>query len=107
MTPPRKKNSSRMDTQQTNRYFHILATPLSLISKRNPANQENSLDIRPGSVLPSGRRSTDKSTLDLYDRWLSLSAREQQVTYFTCQGYKNHQIAFHMGISVRTVQSYL
>lgn len=29
------------------------------------------------------------------------------MTYLTCQGQKNHQIAFQMGVSVRTVQSYL
>jgi DNA-binding NarL/FixJ family response regulator len=45
--------------------------------------------------------------MDLYHRWLSLSTREKQVTYLTCQGHKNHQIAFQMGVSVRTVQSYL
>ena len=29
------------------------------------------------------------------------------MTYFTCLGYKNDQIAFQMGVSVGTVKSYL
>ncbi|HXD12029.1 MAG TPA: helix-turn-helix transcriptional regulator [Anaerolineales bacterium] len=45
--------------------------------------------------------------MELYDRWLSLSPREQDVTVLTCQGYKNQQIAFQMGVSITTVKSYL
>ena len=104
MPTPRKKNSSRTGPQQTNRYFHVLVSPLQLTSQRDPAAQEN-LNNRPGSA--AGRRSTDKDGFDLYDRWLKLSTREQQVTYLACQGYKNPQIAFHMGLSARTVKSYL
>ncbi len=44
---------------------------------------------------------------DLYDRWLSLSPREREVVYLACQGCKNDQIAFQMGITVGTVKSYL
>ena len=106
MGPPRKKNSSRTGTQQTNRYFHVLASPLRLVNKRNPADQENSHN-QSGNALAGGRRSTDKDILDLYDRWLNLSTRERQVTYLACKGYKNHQIAFQMGVSERTVKSYL
>ena len=107
MSIPRKKKPSRTDTQQTNRYFHVLATPLHLINRKETADQENSLDTRPRNSLTGGRRSTDMDSLDIYNRWLHLSTREQQVTYLACQGYKNHQIAFQMGISARTVKSYL
>jgi DNA-binding CsgD family transcriptional regulator len=71
-----------------------------LVNRKDPADQEN-------PTLPDGRRSSDRDLLDLYDRWLCLSPRERQVTYLTCQGYKNQQIAFEMGISVGTVKSYL
>lgn len=106
MADPRKKKSSRNGSQQTNRYFHVLASPLRLVNQRNPATQENpSTNNQPGHA--GGRRSTDKDAFELYDLWLSLSPREKQVTYLTCLGYKNEQIAFHMGVSVGTVKSYL
>jgi DNA-binding NarL/FixJ family response regulator len=106
MADPRKKKTSRTGPQQTNRFFHVLATPLRLVNTRNQANQESSNSNSEGT-LAGGRRSSDRDHLDLYDRWWSLSTRERQVTYLTCQGHKNHQIAFQMGVSVRTVQSYL
>lgn len=106
MADPRKKKSSRKGPQQTNRYFHVLVSPLRLVNRTDPVAQENSpSNNHPGNA--GGRRSTDKASFDLYDHWLELSPREQQVTYLTCLGYKNHQIAFHMGVSIRTVQSYL
>lgn len=106
MSIPRKKKPSRTDTQHTNRYFHVLASPLRLINTKKTANQENS-DNNLGNSPAGGRRSTDRDDFELYDRWLSLSAREQQVTYLACQGCKNEQIAFKMGLSTRTVKSYL
>ena len=106
MATPRRKKSSRVGPQQTNRYFHVLVSPLRLVNRRNPAIQENHLSTTsPGNA--GGRRSTDKDAFELYDRWLALSPRERQVTYFTCMGYKNEQIAFQMGVSVGTVKSYL
>jgi DNA-binding CsgD family transcriptional regulator len=102
MSTPRKKKPSRIGAPQTNRYFHVLATPLHLVNRRDPADQEN-----PKLPLPGGRRASDKDLLDLYDRWLWLSPRERQVTYLACQGHKIQQIAFEMGLTVATVKSYL
>ena len=102
MPTPRKKKPSRIGPQQTNRHFHVLATPLHLVNRTDPADQENRTNS-----LAAGRRSTDRDRFDLYDRWLSLSPRERHVTYLACQGCKNEQIAFQMGIKVGTVKSYL
>jgi len=108
MATPRRKKSSRIGLQQTNRYFHVLAPNLHLVNRKDSAAQEDhSSKVHPGNALRGGRRSTDRASFELYDRWLSLSARERQVTYFTCLGYKNDQIAFQMGVSVGTVKSYL
>lgn len=104
MSTPRKKKPSRIGSQQTNRYFHVLVSPLRLVKRKDPAAQENHPS---GNALTGGRRSTDKDLLDLHDRWLYLSPRERHVTYLTCMGYKNEQIAFQMGVSVGTVKSYL
>ena len=106
MATPRRKKSSRVGPQQTNRYFHVLVSPLRLVNRRNPAIQENhSSKTSPGNA--GGRRSTDKDSFELYDRWLALSAREQDVVALTCLGYKNQQIAFRLGLSVTTVKSYI
>jgi DNA-binding NarL/FixJ family response regulator len=105
MADPRKKKSSRNGSPQ-NRYFHVLVSPLRLVNRRDPAAQENPPSTtRPGNA--GGRRSTDRDSFELYDKWLALSPRERQVTYLTCLGYKNEQIAFQMGVSVGTVKSYL
>jgi DNA-binding NarL/FixJ family response regulator len=108
MATRRNKKPSRVGTQQTNRYFHVLAPTLRLVNRKDSAIQENQTsNAQHGNSLTGGRRSTDRASFELYDRWLSLSPREQDVTYLTCLGYKNHHIAFKMGVSVRTVQSYL
>ena len=106
MANPRKKKSSRTGPQQTNRLFHILATPLRLVNRKKPAAQEDySSKDSPGHA--DGRRSTDRAYFELHDRWQSLSIREQQVVALTCLGYKNQQIAFRLGLSVTTVKSYI
>lgn len=108
MSTPRKKKSSRIGSQQTNKYFHVLDTPLRLVKRTNPATQEKrSSDNRRASALPGGRRSTDKISFDLYNRWLSLSPREQDVTILVCKGLTNEQIALWLKLSVSTVKSYL
>jgi len=107
MPPLRKKKSLPTGTQQTNKYFHTLDNPLRLVDRKPSAIQEtNSSPHTPANSL-TGRRSNDGDLIGLYDRWLSLSPREQDVTFLTCMGYKNQQIAFQMGISVTTVKSYL
>ena len=107
MSTPRKKNRSRIGSQQTNKYFHILDNALRLIDRTNPDIQEQRFsNHKPANVL-TGRRSSDSDYMELYDRWLSLSPREQDVTVLTCKGYKNQQIAFQMGVSITTVKSYL
>ena len=106
MADPRKKKSSRNGSPQTNRYFHVLVSPLRLVNRTDPAAQEHpSSNTPPGNA--GGRRSTDRASFELYDRWLALSAREQDVVALTCLGYKNQQIAFHLGLSVTTVKSYI
>lgn len=108
MADPRKKKSSRKGPQQTNRYFHVLVSPLRLVNRTNPTAQENrSSKTSPASALPGGRRSTDKASFELYNRWLSLSPREQEVTILVCKGFTNEQIALWLKLSVSTVKSYL
>jgi DNA-binding NarL/FixJ family response regulator len=106
MADPRKKKSSRSGPPQTNRRFHILVSPLHLVKRTDPAAQEPPSSTNPPGHA-GGRRSTDRASFELYDRWLALSAREQDVVALTCLGYKNQQIAFRLGLSVTTVKSYV
>jgi len=105
MSFPRKSKSSRIGSERTNKYFHTLDT-LTLVYRTDQNIQETTSNDKHSNV-PNGRRSSDRVDLDLYDRWLSLSEREQDVTFLTCQGDKDQKIAFKMGVSVRTVRSYL
>jgi DNA-binding CsgD family transcriptional regulator len=108
MSTPRKKKPSRIGPQQTNKYSLTLDSPLHLINRRYPATQENhSSKTHSGNALSGGRRSTDKVSFDLYNRWLSLSPREQEVTILVCKGLTNEQIALWLKLSVSTVKSYL
>jgi RNA polymerase sigma factor (sigma-70 family) len=44
---------------------------------------------------------------DLWQRWQSLSAREQEVAALACLGYTNKQIALRLGVSAETVKTHL
>ena len=108
MSTPRKKKTSRIGPQQTNKYSLTLDSPLHLVNRTDPAAQDNhSSKTRPGNALSGGRRSTDSISFDLYNRWLSLSRREQDVTILVCKGLTNEQMALWLKLSVSTVKSYL
>ncbi len=44
---------------------------------------------------------------ELWQRWLELTPREQQVVALTCLGYTNRQIAAQLSISPETVKTHL
>ncbi len=44
---------------------------------------------------------------DLWQRWLSLSPREQDAAALACLGYTNRQIASRLGVSAETVKTHL
>ena len=50
------------------------------------------------------RRQTED---DLWQRWQSLSGREQEVAALACLGYTNKQIALRLGVSAETVKTHL
>jgi DNA-binding NarL/FixJ family response regulator len=107
MATPRKKKSSRVDQQQTNTYPYIQGTPLRLVRRTDPTTEENLSKTGLKSVLPDGRRSTDRFMGGLYTYWNSLSAREQDVTILVCRGLSDAEIASQLYISISTVKSYL
>ena len=106
MSDPQKKKNGRAGSQQTNKYSFTLGNLLKLVRRpSDSANQENRLPEDDPNLAVS--LPYDQNTDELYQSWLSLSSREQQVVALTCLGYKNQQIAFRLGLSVTTVKSYI
>ena len=71
----------------------------------NYITQENQYDFNLNSQtvsLPLNLKH-DK----LYQSWLMLSPREQDVTALTCLKYTNKQIAARLGLSIETIRTYL
>ena len=98
-----RKQNSREGSQRTNKYAYTLTNSLHLIRPSNSTGQDDQPSKSESAVSPSH----DKAIDELYQRWLFLSPREQDVVALTCLGYKNHQIGFRLGLSVATVKSYL
>jgi len=44
---------------------------------------------------------------DLWNRWQSLSPREQHVAALTCMGYTNGEIGAALGVSIPTVKTHI
>jgi DNA-binding CsgD family transcriptional regulator len=44
---------------------------------------------------------------DLWNRWQSLSPREQHVAALTCLGYTNGEIGARLGVSIPTVKTHI
>lgn len=106
MSGPQKKKDSRAGAQRTNKYAYTLENSLHLVRRpRTSASQENRSPKN--DPVDAASLSRAQSTDALYQQWLSLSAREQDVIAFTCLGYKNQQMAFRLGLSVATVKSYI
>lgn len=106
MSDPQKKKHSRAGSQRTNKYYYTLGNLLQLVQRPvDSANQENRLSEDDPNLAVS--LPHDNSIDELFQRWLDLSTREQQVIALTCLGYKNQQIAFRLGLRVGTVRSYI
>lgn len=95
---------------------------LGLVSDSSPRKYALDVSLRPmlESLAQEERRSPDEMASDLVDeaisrrqvdadlwqRWQSLSPREQQITALTCLGYTNPQIAARLGLAVETVRTH-
>lgn len=106
MSGPQKKKDWRAGAQPTNKYAYTLDNSLHLVRRpTDTASQENRFPKNdPDDAVGLSRAQPIDA---LYQQWLSLSAREQDVIALTCLGYKNHHIAFRLGLSVTTVKSYI
>ena len=96
----------RTGSQQKKKYSYILGELLHL-EPDDSATQETLKREKQISDSLAVSPPYDPSYNDLYQRWLSLTPREQDVIALTCLGYTNRQIAFRLGISPGTVISYI
>ena len=80
--------------------FLQLQSPVKDASQRQRIEKKRASHSQPASLF---RDSRD----DRYQLWLQLSPREQDVTALACLRYTNPQIAARLGLSPKTVRSYL
>jgi len=59
-----------------------------------------------GELLASGAAQRDQAQ-EIYQCWLSLSVREQEVAALVCLGYTNRQIGNQLVISPQTAKSHV
>jgi len=96
----------RRGSQQKKKYSFISGkiTNFHLTNSATPENQNLNLI---SSNSPAVSLSYDPRTDELYQRWIMLSPREQDVTALTCLRYTNPQIAARLGLSRGTVRTYI
>jgi DNA-binding CsgD family transcriptional regulator len=84
---------------------YALDFPLQLLLESLAKHQQRSPDELASDLL---NQALFKNQLDadLWQRWLALSPREQQVTALTCLNYTNPQIAAKLGVAVETVRTH-
>ncbi len=71
------------------------------------AVQEQRLPGELAADLLASALAERASAADLWQRWLSLSPREQDAAALACMGYTNRQIAARLGVSAETIKTHL
>jgi len=94
-----------MGLRQKNKTYHfVLGNPFP-VEFENLATQENNKNLDVDSLAVSSSHILQHD--ELYQRWILLSPREQDVTALTCLRFTNPQIAARLGLSKETVKTYL
>ena len=96
----------RIGSQQKKKYSYTLGEP-SNFRLSNLAAQEKHTHEKPISDSLAVSLPYLSNTDELYQRWIMLSPREQEVTALTCLRYTNPQIASRLNLSIETVKTYL
>lgn len=92
--------------QNTGAHYCLLEEPIYTDILSLAEQQGRSPDELVADILVAGlaqQRATDA----LWQRWQSLSPREQDVSALACLGHTNRQIAARLGISDETVKTHL
>lgn len=93
----------QMGSRKKNQTYHFvlgepLPSELTHTATQKERNHADSLAVRSSNTPIQD---------ELYQRWILLSPREQDVTALTCLKFTNPQIAAHLGLSKETVKTYL
>jgi DNA-binding CsgD family transcriptional regulator len=96
----------RIVSQQKKKYSYTLGEP-SNFRLSDSAAQETHTHEKPTFDSLAVSLPYYSNTNELYQRWIMLSPREQEVTALTCLRYTNPQIASRLNLSVETVKTYL
>jgi len=95
----------RMGLRQKNKTYHfVLGNPFP-VEFENLNTKENNKNLDVDSLAVSSSHILQHD--ELYQRWILLSPREQDVTALTCLRFTNPQIAARLGLSKETVKTYL
>lgn len=95
----------RMGLQQKNKEYHLVLGNYLLDESENSATQEKRRKDDIDSLAVSSSHTLQHD--ELYNRWILLSPREQDVAALTCLRFTNPQIAARLGLSIETVRTYL
>lgn len=94
-----RREITPMQRYQSTHTFYTLISELAKQEQR--PEEEIHADLLAAALA---RRDLSQAT---WERWQSLSPREQEVTALTCLGYTNHQIAAKLGVSHTTIKTHL
>jgi DNA-binding NarL/FixJ family response regulator len=100
------KGRHRKKKKNNTYQFNFLGTLLQL-RPTNSATQEKRNLEKYASDSPAVSLPYDPNKDPLYQRWLSLSPRDQDIIALICLGYTNDQMAHRLGISAQTIKSYV
>jgi RNA polymerase sigma factor (sigma-70 family) len=87
------------------RYYELDETLEVMLEDLAQQEQRSPEDVATRLLAEGLQRRQAES--DLWQRWQSLSAREQEVAALACLGYTNKQIASQLGVSAETVKTHL
>lgn len=92
----------RIDLQQKKTYPSILGE-FPQLELTDSATQET----RTQEQQVSDPQAVSQSNNPLYQRWLYLAPRDQDIIALICLGYSNEQIAYKLSLTPITVRSYI
>ena len=95
----------RMGLQKKHKKYHDVLGEFISFETTDLATQENrrKSDLYSQAINPPHSLQQD----ELYQNWIMLSPREQEVTALTCLKFTNPQIAAYLGLSKETVKTYI
>lgn len=94
-----RRDTTVMQRYQSTDSFYTLISEL--------AQQEQRPEEEIHANLLAAAIAQRHTSQELFNRWQSLSPREQEVTALTCLGYTNHQIAAKLVVSPTTIKTHI